>query len=56
VGLTIVFVVLTLAAQLLFAQTLFAYTMLLTTGTAIFAGGLTFFMVEIASLRQSNRS
>lgn len=53
IGLTIVFVILTLAAQLLFAHNLFAYTMLLTTGTAIFAGGLTFFMVELASFRQS---
>lgn len=53
VGLSVVFVVLTLAAQLLFAENLFAYTMLLTTGTSIFAGGLTFFMVELASLRQS---
>jgi hypothetical protein len=51
-GLTIVFVALTLAAQLVFAENLFAYTMLLTTGTAIFAGGLTFLMVELASLRQ----
>lgn len=52
ISLTIVFVVLVLMAQLLFTRNLFAYTMFLTTGTAIFAGGLTFFMVEIASLRQ----
>jgi hypothetical protein len=52
IGLTILFVVLVLMAQLLFTSNLFAYSMFLTTGTAIFAGGLTFFMVEIASLRQ----
>jgi FtsH-binding integral membrane protein len=48
IALAVVFVVLVLLALLLFAANPFFYTLLLTTGTAIFAGGLTFFLVKLA--------
>lgn len=50
VGLAAVLVALVLVAQLLFAGDLFAYTLLVTTGAAIFGGGLTFFLVTMVSV------
>lgn len=47
-GLTVVFVALVLLALLFSASNVFVYTLLLTTGAAIFAGSLTFFLVELA--------
>jgi hypothetical protein len=47
-ALALVFVVLVLVALLLFASNTFVYTLLLTTGAAIFAGSLTFFLIELA--------
>lgn len=48
IALAVVFVALVLLALLLFAANPFVYTLLLTTGMAIFAGGLTFFLVKLA--------
>jgi hypothetical protein len=53
-ALALVFVVLVLIALLLFASNVFVYTLLLTMGAAIFAGSLTFFLIELVSLRQAN--
>jgi hypothetical protein len=47
-ALTVVFVALALVALLLFAANAFVYTFLLTTGVAIFAGGLTSLLVKLA--------
>jgi hypothetical protein len=46
-ALTVVFVMLVLLTLLLFASNTFVYTLLLTTGAAIFAGSLTFFLIKL---------
>ena len=48
IALALVVVVLVLVSLLLFMSTAFVYTLLLTTGAAIFAGSLTFFLVKLA--------
>jgi hypothetical protein len=48
IALAFVFITLILLVLLLFASNVFVYTLLLTTGAAIFTGGLTFFVVKLA--------
>jgi hypothetical protein len=48
IALALAFVALILVALLLFASNMFASMLLLTTGAAIFAGGLTFFLIKLA--------
>ncbi len=50
VGLAIVFAVLAVIAKLLFAGDGFAQGLLLAIGASVFGSGLTFFLIEIASL------
>lgn len=47
IALALVFVALVLVALFLFASNAFVYTLLLTTGAAIFAGSLTFFLLKL---------
>jgi hypothetical protein len=56
VGLAVVFAVLAVIAKLLFADDGFAQGLLLAIGASVFGSGLTFFLIEIASLVEKKGS
>jgi hypothetical protein len=56
VGLAVVFAVLAVIAKLFFAGDGFAQGLLLAIGASVFASGLTFFLIEIFSLREKKES
>jgi hypothetical protein len=56
VGLAIVFAVLAVIAKLLLAGDGFAQGLLLAIGASVFGAGLTFFLIEIASLVEKKGS
>jgi hypothetical protein len=56
VGLAVVFAVLAVIAKLLLAGDGFAQGLLLAIGASVFGAGLTFFLIEIASLMEKKGS
>ena len=52
VGMAVIYAVMTVLAQWLFANNSLAYTVLMSLGAAVFGAGLAFFLIEAAAIQE----